>query len=91
MTEGWSQTMRGLAIWTYIQVFQPILDASDGKRVCWAIGAVNTAVWVAWQLPKCKPFMARHFMHNPLTGISYTLLTSMFRYVARVSDYLWYF
>lgn len=78
MTEGWSQTMRGLAVWSYIQVFQPILDAGDGKRTCWAIGAVNTLVWAAWQVPKFRPFMMKHFTHNPLSGMSYTLLTSMF-------------
>ncbi|EKM50154.1 uncharacterized protein PHACADRAFT_105762 [Phanerochaete carnosa HHB-10118-sp] len=78
MTEGWSQTMRGLAVWSYIQVFQPILDAGDGKRTCWAIGGVNTLVWAAWQVPKFQPFMMKHFAHNPLSGISYTLLTSMF-------------
>lgn len=85
VTEGWSQTVRGIAIWTYIQVFQPILDAADGKRACWAIGAVNTAVWLAWQLPRLRPFMMVHFTHNPLSGMSYTLLTSMFRYVRCLS------
>lgn len=79
MTEDWSQTMRSLAMWSYIQVFQPILDAGDGKRACWAIGAVNTAIWAVWQFPRFQPFMMRHFTHNPLSGISYTLLTSMFR------------
>ncbi|KIP07085.1 hypothetical protein PHLGIDRAFT_106145 [Phlebiopsis gigantea 11061_1 CR5-6] len=77
-TEGWSQTVRSLAVWSYIQVFQPILDAGDGKRVCWAIGAANTFVWAAWQFPRFQPFMMKHFAHNPLSGLSYTFLTSMF-------------
>jgi hypothetical protein len=83
ITESWPVTIRSLAIWTYIQVFQPILDANDGKRACWAIGAVNTAIWVFWQIPRYRPFMMKHFTHNPLSGLSYTIFTSMFRSVLR--------
>lgn len=71
--------MRSLAVWGYIQVFQPILDAPDGKRACWAIGVVNAAIWAAWQIPRLRPTMMKHFTHNPLSGLSYTLITSMFR------------
>ncbi|KAH9942024.1 hypothetical protein B0H21DRAFT_811274 [Amylocystis lapponica] len=76
--DEWPQTLRAMVIWSYIQVAQPILDASEGRRMCWAIGAVNTLVWLAWQFPRLQPAMARHFVHSPLSGRSYTLFTSMF-------------
>ena len=68
--------------WSYVQVFQPILNATEGKRTCWAIGAVNVLVWMAWRVPRWGPVMMRSFAHNPLSGRSYTLFTSMFRYAS---------
>ncbi|TBU30446.1 hypothetical protein BD311DRAFT_805318 [Dichomitus squalens] len=72
------ETMKAVISWSYVQVFQPILNATEGKRMCWAIGAVNVAVWVAWRIPRWGPVMLRSFAHNPLSGRSYTLFTSMF-------------
>ncbi len=66
--------------WSYVQVFQPVLNATEGKRMCWAIGAANVLVWMAWRVPRWGPVMMRSFAHNPLSGRSYTLFTSMFRY-----------
>lgn len=77
--EEWPQTLKALMIWTYVQVAQPILDMSEGRRVAWFIATINGAVYIAWQFPRLKPFMTRHFTHDPLSGLSYTLLTSMFR------------
>lgn len=39
---------------------------------------LNAAVWAAWKIPRWQSFMTVRFMHNPLSGLSYTLLTSMF-------------
>ncbi|KAL9713784.1 hypothetical protein Ac2012v2_003395 [Leucoagaricus gongylophorus] len=61
-----------------VAVLQPWVDASEGKRLCWKICMLNAAVWVAWKISRWQPFMAARFMHNPLSGLSYTLLTSMF-------------
>ncbi|KAI0741359.1 hypothetical protein C8Q80DRAFT_1110950 [Daedaleopsis nitida] len=72
------ETMKAMITWSYVQVFQPILNATEGKRMCWAIGAVNCVVWVAWRVPRWGPVMMRSFAHNPLSGRSYTLFTSMF-------------
>ncbi|KAI8996623.1 hypothetical protein BD414DRAFT_409158 [Trametes punicea] len=71
-------TLKIMAVWSYVQVFQPILNASEGKRMCWVIGALNCAVWVAWRVPRWNALMMRSFTHNPLSGKSYTLLTSIF-------------
>ncbi|KAI9067952.1 rhomboid-domain-containing protein [Trametes sanguinea] len=72
------ETMSAMVSWSYVQVFQPILNASEGKRICWAIGALNCAIWLAWRVPRWNAFMLRSFAHNARSGRSYTLLTSMF-------------
>lgn len=61
-----------------VAVLQPWVDASEGKRLCWKLCMLNAAVWAAWKIPRWQPAMAIRFMHNPLSGLSYTLLTSMF-------------
>ncbi|KAH9857282.1 hypothetical protein C2E23DRAFT_749161 [Lenzites betulinus] len=76
--EQFPETMRAMITWSYVQVCQPILNASEGKRMCWAIGAVNCAIFLAWRVPRWGAFMLRSFTHNPLSGRSYTLLTSTF-------------
>ncbi|KAG9318935.1 hypothetical protein JVU11DRAFT_1049 [Chiua virens] len=53
-------------------------DASEGRRLCWSICALNTAIFLVWKIPRFNPFMNRAFMHDPLSGKAYTLLTSMF-------------
>jgi len=67
---------------TYVNVAQSYLNAREGRRLCWKICLLNTAVWVAWQLPKLQQFMRHSFTHHPLSGLSYTLLTSVFSHKA---------
>ncbi|RDB15879.1 Presenilins-associated rhomboid-like protein, mitochondrial [Hypsizygus marmoreus] len=62
----------------FVTVMQPYADASEGKRLCWKICLLNAAVWAAWKLKRFKGPMTVSFLHNPLSGLSYTLLTSMF-------------
>ena len=62
-----------------VAVLQPWVDASEGKRLCWKICMLNAGVWAAWKVSQWQSFMVVRFMHNPLSGLSYTLLTSMFR------------
>ncbi|KZT72007.1 hypothetical protein DAEQUDRAFT_723650 [Daedalea quercina L-15889] len=76
--EDWPQTLKALVIWSYIQVAQPILDTVETKRWCWAIGAVNGMLYFAWHFPRTKHIMRARFAHNPLSGLSYTMLTSLF-------------
>jgi rhomboid-like protein len=59
---------------------QPYADATEGKRLCWKICLLNAGVWLAWKIKPWNGFMTIRFMHYPLSGLSYTLLTSMFRY-----------
>ena len=77
--DEWPQTVKALAIWAYIQVAQPVLDNAETKRWCWAIGAVNGLLYLAWHFPRTRPLMRVRFAHNPLSGLSYTMLTSLFR------------
>ncbi|KAG8214980.1 hypothetical protein J3R82DRAFT_8383 [Butyriboletus roseoflavus] len=53
-------------------------DASEGRRLCWSICVLNAAVFLMWKIPRLNAFMNRVFTHDPLSGKSYTLLTSMF-------------
>ncbi|KAI0728024.1 hypothetical protein C8Q72DRAFT_836482 [Fomitopsis betulina] len=76
--DDWPQTVKALAIWAYIQVAQPVLDNAETKRLCWAIGAVNGLLYLAWHFPRTKLFMRARFAHNPLSGLSHTMLTSLF-------------
>ncbi|TCD60822.1 hypothetical protein EIP91_009425 [Steccherinum ochraceum] len=78
VVEQWPSVLKNVAVWSYVQVFQPILDTSDGKRMAWTIGMACTAVWMLWKIPRLEPFMRRSFTHTPLSGLSYTLLTSTF-------------
>jgi len=64
----------------YTSLAQNYLDATEGRRMCFKITAINAAVWLLWKLPSARIAMMTSFTHNPLSGLSYTLLTSMFRY-----------
>lgn len=70
--------LKSFATWAYIYVAQPLVDAKEGRRVCWTIAAVNTGIWVLWQIPRLRPVMRASFSHSPLSGKSYTMLTSTF-------------
>ncbi|KAE9406291.1 hypothetical protein BT96DRAFT_811105, partial [Gymnopus androsaceus JB14] len=62
----------------YVAVLQPYADASEPRRICWKIVLLNSGIWFMWQLQRLQPMMSRAFVHNPLSGMSYTLLTSAF-------------
>jgi len=49
-----------------------------GARQIWKICLFNAAIWAAWKFRRLQVPMSIRFMHNPLSGLSSTLLTSMF-------------
>ncbi|TPX65469.1 hypothetical protein SpCBS45565_g05146 [Spizellomyces sp. 'palustris'] len=53
-------------------------SARPSQQTAYAIIGINTAVFLLWRIPSLQPFMLRHFAHHPLSGRSYTLLTSVF-------------
>lgn len=65
-------------------------DASEGRRLCWSICALNTVIFLIWKIPRFHTFMNRAFTHDPLSGKSYTLLTSMFRCVLVHEGWFWF-
>lgn len=76
--ESLPMMLKSFATWAYIYVAQPLVDAKEGRRVCWTVAALNTGIWVLWQIPRLRPIMRASFSHNPLSGKSYTMLTSTF-------------
>ncbi|KAH7922601.1 rhomboid-domain-containing protein [Leucogyrophana mollusca] len=74
----WPIALKSLVLSAYVGIAQPYLDATEGRRMCWMICGANAAVYLAWKIPRLGPVMNRSFTHHPLSGLSYTLLTSMF-------------
>ncbi|EMD40250.1 hypothetical protein CERSUDRAFT_112444 [Gelatoporia subvermispora B] len=64
----------------YYQLAQPLVETSEGRRTCWTIGAASAAMLLLWKIPPIRPFLSRHFAHDPLSGKSYTMLTSLLSY-----------
>ncbi|KAJ3861804.1 hypothetical protein EV359DRAFT_46437, partial [Lentinula novae-zelandiae] len=62
----------------YVALLQPYADASEGRRLCWKICLLNTGIWLMWQFQRLQPMMNRAFVHQPLSGLTYTLLSSTF-------------
>lgn len=76
---GIPDDLRAMAAYCYANVAQSYLSATEGRRICYMIVAANGIVWAAWQVPRMQGFMMRSFTHHPLSGLSYTMLTSVFR------------
>ncbi|KAI0729963.1 hypothetical protein C8Q72DRAFT_776948 [Fomitopsis betulina] len=74
---GIPDDLRAMAAYCYANVAQSYLSATEGRRICYMIVAANGIVWAAWQVPRMQGFMMRSFTHHPLSGLSYTMLTSV--------------
>ncbi|KAJ2796314.1 hypothetical protein H4R21_004766 [Coemansia helicoidea] len=51
---------------------------SAGARCVYTLVGLNAVVFGMWRIPRLLPLMARSFLHDPRSGLSYTLLTSSF-------------
>ncbi|CAH7686914.1 hypothetical protein BY996DRAFT_4580425 [Phakopsora pachyrhizi] len=60
------------------QILTWYINLGEGQQVCLVLGLVNLAVFSAWQMPRMIGYMSNHFTHHPLSGKSYTLLSSTF-------------
>jgi len=69
---------KSVILHSYARLAEMYLNASEGRRAGYAIAAVNVGIWVAWQIPILRPFMMARFRHQPLSGKTYTMLTSIF-------------
>ncbi|KAJ7606168.1 hypothetical protein DFH06DRAFT_1251794 [Mycena polygramma] len=77
-TEGLPSATRNRLMHLWVNVAQSYLNVTEGKRICWKICLLNVGVWLAWKSKRLHPFMLRNFVHDPLSGRSLTMLTSMF-------------
>ncbi|KAI0343022.1 hypothetical protein BDW22DRAFT_1477760 [Trametopsis cervina] len=76
--QSWPNQLKTTASWLYIQIMQPVLDAEEGRVMAWGLVGLCASTWLMWRAPRMQSFMTKHFAHDPLSGRSYTLLTSMF-------------
>ncbi|KAH8111059.1 hypothetical protein DFH11DRAFT_1616741 [Phellopilus nigrolimitatus] len=65
-------------LWAYVKCGNWYISLPEGKRICYQICAINGVVFLMWQMKSLKPFMQSNFMHHPLSGKYFTLLTSVF-------------
>ena len=69
--------------WCYAWLAEHWINFSDGERV--GMGLVT--------VPVVRLFMVKHFIHHPLSGRSYTMLTSAFSHMVslfhRIEVALW--
>ncbi|KAL5513208.1 hypothetical protein ACEPAH_3606 [Sanghuangporus vaninii] len=65
-------------LWSYVQLANGYINASEGKRIAYQICAINGVIWLLWQFRVLKPFMNANFTHHPLSGRVITLLTCIF-------------
>ncbi|KDQ50761.1 hypothetical protein JAAARDRAFT_185971 [Jaapia argillacea MUCL 33604] len=79
---GFPTHVQGTIVWAAARVAQAYYDARETRRLCWMLIGINGAVFLAWQIPNLRRAMARRFLHHPLSGLSYTLLTSTFSHKA---------
>ncbi|TFY55512.1 hypothetical protein EVG20_g9292 [Dentipellis fragilis] len=72
------QALRDACGYALREYTQPL---ADGKRAAYWITAANVCIWLAWKVPRLRPFMHAHFVHDPLSGKAYTLLTSVYSHI----------
>ncbi|KAJ7155442.1 hypothetical protein C8R43DRAFT_1087522 [Mycena crocata] len=77
LTQGLPAATRNRIMRTWANGAQSYLNVTDGKRLCWKIALLNIGVWLAFKSRRLQPFMSRNFIHDPLSGRSVTMLTSM--------------
>ncbi|KAJ7623247.1 hypothetical protein FB45DRAFT_837319 [Roridomyces roridus] len=77
-TSGLGMATRNRIMYIWANVAQSYLNVTEGKRLCWKICLLNVGVYLAWKSRRFYPYMLRNFVHDPLSGRSITMLTSMF-------------
>ncbi|KAA1468885.1 hypothetical protein DENSPDRAFT_834364 [Dentipellis sp. KUC8613] len=74
--------MQSVVVDVYAFAANKYFHALDGERAAYWITGLNIAIWLAWQIPRLRPFMRVHFTHDPLSGKAYTMLTSTFSHAS---------
>ncbi|KAG8930684.1 hypothetical protein FRC02_003786 [Tulasnella sp. 418] len=66
----------------YVIVANSWLLSFEASQTAYKITALNTLIFLAWRIPRLRPLMNRSFLHDPLSGRSYTMLTSVFSHAS---------
>ncbi|KAH9441672.1 hypothetical protein Pst134EA_032682 [Puccinia striiformis f. sp. tritici] len=61
------------------------INLGEGKQICYVIALINLQIFALWQMPRFFKSMTQRFTHFPLSGRSYTLLTSTFSHSVEFS------
>jgi len=77
-TKAWPAMLRVYSQRVWITLAENRLNTSDGRRAAWTILLLNGFVFIGWQIPALRGSMASYFLHSPLSGKNYTLVTSAF-------------
>ncbi|KZP01648.1 hypothetical protein CALVIDRAFT_532421 [Calocera viscosa TUFC12733] len=77
-TKNWPAMLRVYYQRAWISGAEATLNTSDGRKAAWMILGLNALVFIGWQIPVLRSRMAASFLHSPLSGKSYTLVTSAF-------------
>ncbi|EFP89632.2 uncharacterized protein PGTG_15595 [Puccinia graminis f. sp. tritici CRL 75-36-700-3] len=54
------------------------INLGEGKQICCILALINLQIFALWQMPRFFKYMTQRFTHFPLSGKSYTLITSTF-------------
>ncbi|OAV99696.1 hypothetical protein PTTG_00517 [Puccinia triticina 1-1 BBBD Race 1] len=54
------------------------INLNEGKQICCILALINLPIFALWQMPRLVKSMTQKFTHFPLSGKSYTLITSTF-------------
>jgi rhomboid-like protein len=66
--------------WTYVTNRWNSLN--DSTKTIAILMGINTIIFGMWKIPPLRVVMYEYFVHNPLSGRSFTLLTSVFSHEA---------
>lgn len=62
----------------YVAIAENWLNTSEAKRFASLAISINALVFIGWRIPRLQRTMAAMWTHSPISGKSYTLLTSAF-------------
>lgn len=71
-------TLRPLAAYSYYYVAQSWVNLTEGKEMCYKLVGCFVGVYLLSAIPAARQVARRMFSHDPLSGRSFTLLTSQF-------------
>jgi rhomboid-like protein len=62
------------------------INLGEGKQICCILALINLQIFALWQMPRLVKSMTQRFTHFPLSGKSYTMITSTFSHSVKRHD-----